>query len=145
MPKSPVRQRQIREKGNVGKSIHKNVRITKEQGAQLEKKCSSYGINTSECIRRLIDDDRGKKVLVQTQEDYLQKKQMIYELKRIGNNINQIVKNVNMQHYTDYEKKKLFAMMQKILELFEGVEKGEKRYENESSNGSREAERGRGH
>lgn len=76
-----------------------------------------YGIKYSEYIRRLIDEDMGKTVSVQTQEEFLAKKQLAYEINRIGNNINQIVRNVNMHYYTEYEKKKLFAMMQKIMEL----------------------------
>lgn len=101
------------------KSIRKNVRVTREQSLHIDRQCKLYGINTSRYIRRLIDKDMGKSIPVQTQEEFLAKKQMVYEINRIGNNINQIVKNVNMHYYTDHEKKKLFAMMQKIAKLFE--------------------------
>ncbi|MBP3488821.1 MAG: MobC family plasmid mobilization relaxosome protein [Roseburia sp.] len=99
------------------KSIHKNVRITQAQWEHTKSRCEMYGIKYSEYIRRLIDEDMGKTVSVQTQEEFLAKKQLAYEINRIGNNINQIVRNVNMHYYTEYEKKKLFAMMQKIMEL----------------------------
>lgn len=112
------------------KSIHKNIRITQKQWEHIQKRCDLYGINTSEYIRRLIDADIGKVVPVQTKEEFLIKKQMIYEVNRIGNNINQIVKNVNMHYYTEHEKKKLFAMMQKVMELFENQWK--EREQNES-------------
>lgn len=101
----------------MGKNIHKNVRITQSQWEYTKSRCEMYGINYSEYIRRLIDADMGRKVPVQSQEEFLAKKQLAYEINRIGNNINQIVKNVNMHYYTDHEKKKLFAMMCKIVEL----------------------------
>ncbi len=107
------------------KSIHINIRITLQQWNHTKDKCKKYGINYSEYIRRLIDSDMGKQVALQSQDEFLAKKQLAYEINRIGNNINQIVKNVNMHYYTDYEKKKLFAMMQKIIELFADGERKE--------------------
>ena len=107
------------------KSIHINIRITLQQWNHTKEKCKKYGINYSEYIRRLIDSDMGKQVALQSQFEFLSKKQLAYEINRIGNNINQIVKNVNMHYYTDYEKKKLFAMMQKIIELFADGERKE--------------------
>lgn len=109
------------------KSIHKNVRVTKKQWEHIRQQCEIYGINTSEYLRRLVDAEMGKAVKAQPREEFLARKQMAYEINRIGNNINQIVKNVNMHYYTEYEKKKLFAMMQKIMELFENQkEEGDK-------------------
>ena len=110
------------------KNVHKNVRITEEQAQHLEKVCGIYGINLSEYVRRLIDADIGKEISTQTQQEYLVKKEMIYEINRIGNNINQIVKNINMHYYTEHEKKKLFAMMQRIMRLFEEKQKGIKKW-----------------
>ncbi len=112
----------------MGCKIHKTFRITEEQEKHMETQCERYGINASEYIRRLIDADRGKQISVPTQEEFLIKKQMVYEVNRIGNNINQIVKNVNMHYYTEYEKKKLFAFMKKLVELL-GEERRETEYE----------------
>ncbi len=106
-----------------GRKIHKNFRIREDQVLHLERQCKIYGINSSEYIRRLIDTDMGRAAPGQTKEAFLVHKQMVYEINRIGNNINQIVKNVNMHYYTDYEKKKLFALMNKIIELYERREK----------------------
>ena len=84
----------------MGCKIHKTFRITEEQEKHMETQCERYGINASEYIRRLIDADRGKQISVPTQEEFLIKKQMVYEVNRIGNNINQIVNNsVFQSHY----------------------------------------------
>ena len=112
-----------------GRKIHKNFRIQEDQVLHMEGQCKIYGINSSEYIRRLIDTDMGKATPDQTKEAFLVHKQMVYEINRIGNNINQIVKNVNMHYYTDYEKKKLFALMNKIIELYERREKMEPQME----------------
>lgn len=101
------------------RKIHRNFRITPEQLQHLEKQSEG---NHSMYIRKLIDEDMGRNHRVYTKEEFLVKKQLVYEINRIGNNINQIVKNVNMNFYSEYEKKKLFAMMKKILKLLEKQE-----------------------
>lgn len=100
--------------------IHRNFRITEEQDAHMAKQSIRYGISASEYIRRLIDADMGKPVPERTQEEFLAHKELVYEINRIGTNINQIVKNVNMHYYTEYEKRKLFALMKKLINLLEG-------------------------
>lgn len=105
------------------KNVRKRLRITEEQQKHIESQCEKYGIKESEFLRRLIDADMGKKINIQTKEEFLAKKQLTYEINQIGTNINQIVKNVNMHYYTDYEKKKLFAMTRKIIELLENERK----------------------
>ena len=112
-------ERVHKEGGLMEKTIPKHFRITAEQQKHLEMQCEKYGINSSEYLRRLIETDRGNKEQYSSQEDFLDRKQLIYEINRIGNNINQIVKNVNMHYYTEYEKKKLFALMKKVIELLD--------------------------
>ena len=99
-------ERVHKEGGLMEKTVPKHFRITAEQQKHLEMQCEKYGINSSEYLRRLIETDRGNKEQYSSQEDFLDRKQLIYEINRIGNNINQIVKNVNMHYYTEYEKKK---------------------------------------
>lgn len=101
-----------------GKSIHKNFRITKKQDIYLQESSVRYGIGESEFLRRLLEADMGNASQMQTQEEFLARKRLVYE-------INRIVKNVNSHYYSDYEKKKLFAMMKKVEELLSGGEKGE--------------------
>ncbi len=100
--------------------IHKNFRITEAEAAHMAEQSMRYGINASEYIRRLIDADMGKPVPERTQEEFLAHKELVYEINRVGNNINQIVKNVNMHYYTEFEKRKLFALMQRLIHLLEG-------------------------
>lgn len=88
----------------------------------LEKQSEVYNGNQSKYIRRLIDEDMGKEHRVYTKEEFQARKELVYEINRIGNNINQIVKNANMKFYSEYEKKKLFAMMKKLLEMLEEQE-----------------------
>ena len=97
------------------------LRLTEKEYGHVDTQCVKYGIKRSEYIRRLIEQDMGRVNLseMKTQEAFLQKKELIYEINRIGNNVNQIAKNVNSGRYTEYEKKKLFAMMDKINKLLE--------------------------
>lgn len=101
------------------KTVHVNLRLTEPEQKHIDKQSDKYGIKRSEYIRRLVEQDMGRVNLseMKTQEAFLQKKELIYEINRIGNNVNQIAKNVNSGRYTDYEKKKLFAMMDKLNEL----------------------------
>lgn len=98
------------------KTAKMSLRLTRAQCEYVEKQSKKYGINSSEYVRRLVEQDMGRMEIreMDTKETYLQKKELIYEINRIGNNINQIAKNVNSSYYTDYEKKKLFAMMEKV-------------------------------
>lgn len=105
------------------KSYNLHARISQEQLAYVMEQCEKYGVNYSVYVRRLLDRERGKAEQGQTQEEYLQRKQLLYEINRIGNNINQIVKNANMHFYSDMEKKKLFAMMTKLMHMMEREEK----------------------
>lgn len=112
------------------KNIRMRFRITEKQKEQIDGRCTEYGINSSEYLRRLIDADMGKELPMQTREQLLARKELIYEINRIGNNINQIARNVNMLQYSEYEKKKLFAMSKKVMELLINEGKGENNHEN---------------
>lgn len=104
------------------KDYNLHIRISKEQLAYLMEQSGKYGINYSVYVRRLLDKERGNTAPEQTQKEYLQRKELIYEINRIGNNINQIVKNANMHYYSEMEKKKLFAMMTKLISMIEREE-----------------------
>lgn len=101
------------------KKVHRNFRLTEAEWEHMTRQSVRYGVSVSEYIRRLIEADMGKPMPERTQEEFLAHKELVYEINRIGNNINQIVKNVNMHYYTEYEKKKLFALMKKLMELLE--------------------------
>lgn len=96
------------------------ARITEAEWKYISRKCKKRGMKSSEYIRRLIEHDIKSDDIENslTQMDiYRQRKELIREINYIGHNINQIVKNVNSHFYTDYEKKKLFAMMQELIRL----------------------------
>ena len=105
------------------RKIHKNFRIREDQVLHMEGQCKIYGINSSEYIRRLIDTDMGKATPDQTKEAFLVHKQMVYEINRIGNNINQIAKRLNESgraYDTDLaeileKQKQLWGLANKIL------------------------------
>jgi methylaspartate ammonia-lyase len=101
------------------KAIKMSFRVEEDIYETLCKKVDSSGITTSEYIRRLIKNDCGKSVEIESREDFLFRKQLIWELNHIGNNINQIVKNNNAKFYSEAEKKRLFELMQKIYKLLE--------------------------
>lgn len=72
-------------------------------------------VNFSEALRNIISSAiyEGRNVFKE-KERFLLSKQLIYEINKIGNNINQIAKNNNSHYYTPNEKQKLFEMMNEI-------------------------------
>ena len=98
-----------------------SLRLTEKEQAHLNLQCQTYGIKRSEYIRRLIEQDMGRLNLseMESQNTYLQRKELIYEIHHIGVNINQIAHHVNSEYYVDSEKEELFLMMNKLLTLVE--------------------------
>lgn len=88
------------------------MRLTPEENALLLKKAEEAGISASSYLRRMI---------TQKPNDYpeirILLKELINEVNHIGVNINQIVKNYNSGFYSDTEKNRLFAYMQKLNRL----------------------------
>lgn len=70
--------------------IRFTVRLTEAESAQLEKLSAYAGLQASEVIREAVFKNRilQAKVPVLDQQTYM-------ELKRIGNNINQIARHLN--------------------------------------------------
>lgn len=98
-----------------------SLRLTESERAHVNLQCEKFGIKSSEYIRRLIEQDMGRCNLneMKTKEEFLRRKALIYEINRIGNNINQIAKNVNSGVSFEFEKTKLFTMMDKVIRLLE--------------------------
>lgn len=82
----------------------------------IKKQIKIYGISESTYIRKILEQQQGADIHLESKEAFLAKKDLTRELNRIGTNINQIVRNVNANYYIDYEKKKLFALMNEIKE-----------------------------
>lgn len=97
------------------KTVRKNFRVSPEEDSFIRSQCEQYGMNESAYLRYLLkqaSDSSAERA--QPKELYLAMKELTNEVNSIGVNINQIVRNVNMQKYSEYEKKKLFAMMEEI-------------------------------
>ena len=93
-------------------------RLTQEQYDSLIKLSKKTGNDKSECVRKILDASFKKlDPAFENKEVYLQRKKVINEINHIGNNINQIVHNANMEFYTDYDKNKLFALMNKLNDI----------------------------
>lgn len=78
------------------------------------------GKRKSDCVRDILHAaESGKYISFTSQEDYLSRKELIREVDKIGVNINQIAHNVNAGIYSDYEKRKLFALVQSLENLLD--------------------------
>ena len=87
------------------------LRLTKKERDFLDEKAAEAGVTSGEYLRRSI---RSKQL------DYIVYKQvddLIYEIHRIGNNINQIAHNANSGYYNEAEAKRLLANMKVLTDL----------------------------
>ncbi|MCR5293223.1 MAG: MobC family plasmid mobilization relaxosome protein [Eubacterium sp.] len=95
----------------MGMNLRKAYRLTEEQNEELQAKVSELGMTESEFIRLLI---------TQRPKDYPEIRQMlnslINEVNHIGVNINEIVHNNNSMLYSDSDKTRLLAYMNKLNE-----------------------------
>lgn len=96
----------------MGMNLRKAYRLTEEQNDELQAKVTELGMTESEFIRLLI---------TQRPKDYPEIRQMlnrlINEVNRIGVNINEIVHNNNSMLYSDGDKARLLAYMQRLNEV----------------------------
>ncbi len=87
------------------------VRFTEKEKAFLEEKAAEARVTPVEYLRRSI---------CRQQFDYIVYKQvddLIYEIHRIGNNINQIAHNANSGYFNEAEAKRLLANMKVLTDL----------------------------
>lgn len=90
-------------------------RITEQEYERIKKKTRDAGIrrdNVSEYVRRQVLGDEYPYV----KERLL--RQMNYQIRKIGVNINQITKRNNSELYFDSDKKQLFQDMEELKRLF---------------------------
>lgn len=97
------------------KTVRKSIRLSPEEERLLRQACERYGMNDSEYFRYLLNRNAGGIPAKKTKEEYQAIKELVTEINRMGTNINQIVRNVNLHYYSDSEKRKLFAMMSVIM------------------------------
>lgn len=98
----------------------KNIRLTSDEEKLLRKKCFELGITESDFLRALVNDympniNLNKEI-----------NKLIYEIRKIGVNINQIAKisnqtgNVNyiyLEHYKKELDKLILEIRDKVLEI----------------------------
>lgn len=92
------------------------LRLSIYEAKILREAAAEYNLTPSDYIRIQLNNTNVKLL---SAENIYDRKGLINEINHIGVNINQIVKNHNSHMYSDYEKKKLFAMMKKVWDLLE--------------------------
>lgn len=98
------------------------IRVDERCKEKLFKDAEKAGLTASAYLRELIYDKTPK-----TREDYQLVKDLIYEIDRIGNNINQIAKFFNSGYFNEGEKKELFELMHRLTyEMEKIIRKDEK-------------------
>ncbi len=87
------------------------VRFTEKEKVFLEEKAAEAGVTPVEYLRRSIRNQQFDYVVFKQVND------LIYEIHRIGNNINQIAHNANSGYYNEAEAKRLLANMKVLTDL----------------------------
>ena len=87
------------------------VRFTDAEKKSLEAKAKEAGVTTAEYVRRIACERPLDYVAVKQYND------LVYEVSRIGNNINQIAHNANSGYYNEAESRRLLANMRVLKEL----------------------------
>ncbi len=87
------------------------VRFTKKDREYLDEKCGEAGLTAGEYLRRCMYNRPLDYVAVKQYND------LVYEVSRIGNNINQIAHNANCGYYNEAESRRLLANMRVLKEL----------------------------
>lgn len=95
------------------------IRVNLSDKERIFKNAKASGMSASEYLRKLINDKE-----IVHKEDYMQIKELIYEVNKIGKNINQIAKLFNSGFFSETEKRKLFALMQKLNDEVANISKG---------------------
>ena len=111
-----LRRINMADKSNRGRSKQINIRLFGEEWNILETKARLAGKSKSDFIRDLIVLSEVKSNTILKNENF---RQMLYELNRIGNNINQIAYNSNLKKSTgNKEIKELQKKYYDLLTLY---------------------------
>jgi len=90
------------------------VRLTPSEKEKLQQMVEEYGVrNISDFIRHIVLDGKYRIVSEECEEA---QSDILYHLSRIGNNLNQIGRYINIQKELDV---KVLEELQKIRELLE--------------------------
>ena len=86
----------------MNKTVRLNFRVTEDESAYIQNLSKDSGKSISEVMRQLIRNSmENKSTAFEPKEHFLLNKQLIYEINRIGNNINQIARIANAKGVID--------------------------------------------
>jgi hypothetical protein len=91
----------------VSKTIKKSLRLTEKENLQLEENLQKHNLKFSEFARAKILNQKIKSKITND---------LIYEVSKIGNNLNQIAKYVNTQKALDFRVLEKLVSIEKKLE-----------------------------
>lgn len=97
-----------------GKNENKDVfsvRFSEKERDYLNERSKEEGISASEYIRRCVYNKPFDYIVVKQVDN------LIYEVNRIGNNINQIAHNANSGYYNEAEARRLLANVEILKDL----------------------------
>ena len=108
-------------KKGVGFSCDFHGRLRVEERNHIVKRAEECGIKPSEYVRRLIARDMGQTAVFQSLEERQQRNRCVYEVSKIGNNINQIVKDYHNSFYSPEQKEDLKRLLELVVEKMDEI------------------------
>lgn len=102
-------------------------RMTENEYQELKDKAYKRGISVSEYLRQAAIYNRGdsdaccKDEFILKREYVNELSRLNYEINRVGNNINQIVKDYNSEFYNYADKHKLAELLNEIISLEKSI------------------------
>ena len=96
-------------------------RLRTEERRHIDQRAGECGIKPSEYVRRLIAADMGRTPSFQSLEERQLRNRCIHEVSKIGNNINQIVRDYHNNFYSMEQKEDLKRLMERIIEKMDEV------------------------
>jgi hypothetical protein len=93
------------------RDIRKTLRFTKEEIEQIERERKKANLSFSEYARKVL---LKKRVKCKSKD----REKLIFELNRIGNNLNQITRRVNEKRMIDFKTLQEVEQIKKSLEEF---------------------------
>lgn len=96
-------------------------RLRERERKHIDQRAQACGIKPSEYVRRLIARDMGQAPPFQSLEERQLRNRCIHEISKIGNNINQIVRDYHNNFYSPEQKEDLRRLMEEIIEKMDEV------------------------
>lgn len=104
------------QKKGAGYTFEFHGRLREEERVHIDKMAAECGVTPSEYVRKLIARDMGQKPIFQSLGDRRLRSQCISQISRIGNNINQIVRDYHNNFYSLEQKEDLKRLMEEIID-----------------------------